>query len=426
MISSTSKKNNIIFVILLSVFFPVVFGYISKSIFSNSYANIPLHSGVEVAGGVIAITIAMMIYIKFLNKKLFTYLNYTTVALLVMGIVDIFHGIVMPGEVFVWLHSTAVFFGGILFVSVWFKQLKIEEKTYKLIPMAAIVFAVVFSLLSMVFYEYLPQMLNDDKSFTSLANLLNIIGGIGFFIASVKFLKSYIYSEDIEDLLFAGHTLLFGVAGILFVSSQIWDAQWWLWHILRLSAYCIALYFLYLEFDRDLKLIETAAITDGLTKIYNRRYFNEMFPTLVNSAKREHEYLGFVMLDIDHFKLYNDNYGHKQGDDALIQVAKIIQDSLKRSDDYCFRLGGEEFAVIFKTQSHQQALEFANTIRLNIKNLQLKHEYNSSCDYLTASLGLLVIKSSNDHNMEELYQEADKYLYTAKENGRNRVCVNEN
>lgn len=175
----------------------------------------------------------------------------------------------------------------------------------------------------------------------------------------------------------------------------------------------------------DKKRIEELSITDGLTNIYNRRYFNEMFPKLIASAKRKGELVCFILMDIDCFKFYNDTYGHQMGDDVLIEVAKAMKESLHRADDYCFRLGGEEFGVYFKAKSKEDAVIFANLIRTNIENLHIEHKKNPASPFVTSSAGLVVLDACDIRESDELYKDADDLLYKAKENGRNRVMVNE-
>lgn len=169
------------------------------------------------------------------------------------------------------------------------------------------------------------------------------------------------------------------------------------------------------------KLLEQISVTDGLTDIFNRRYFNEFFQKTINSAKRNNELVSFLMLDIDHFKQYNDTYGHQMGDEVLIEVAKCIKDSIRRADDNCFRLGGEEFGVVFRIESKAKAIQFANKIRQNIENLHIEHLKNSVSPYITISIGL-VCKNANEIKDDiELYKDTDDQLYKAKELGRNRV-----
>ena len=174
----------------------------------------------------------------------------------------------------------------------------------------------------------------------------------------------------------------------------------------------------------DKKIIEEISITDGLTNIYNRRYFDEIFPKIINEAKRKNELVAFVFMDIDHFKQYNDNYGHQKGDEVLINFAACLKQSLHRSSDYTFRVGGEEFAVVYQMETKEKAVEFANNLRKNIENLKIEHKYSSVSSYITASMGL-ICKNANEIVIDEIYKQADDLLYQAKRSGRNQVKVNE-
>ena len=174
----------------------------------------------------------------------------------------------------------------------------------------------------------------------------------------------------------------------------------------------------------DKKIIEEISITDGLTNIYNRRYFDEIFPKIINEAKRKNELIAFLFMDIDHFKQYNDNYGHQKGDEVLINFAACLKQSLHRSSDYTFRLGGEEFAVVYQMETKEKAVEFANNLRKNIENLKIEHKYSSVSSYITASMGL-ICKNANEIVIDEIYKQADDLFYQAKRSGRNQVKVNE-
>ncbi len=178
-----------------------------------------------------------------------------------------------------------------------------------------------------------------------------------------------------------------------------------------------------LEDITDKKRIEEISITDSLTGLYNRRYFDELFPKIINSAKREEKQLAFIIMDIDHFKEYNDTYGHKMGDITLSKVANTIKESLHRADDYSFRLGGEEFGVVFKTDTEEKALMFAESIRSDIESLKITHINSSSSNYVTISMGLVCKNSAKIDNIDKIYEEADILLYKAKREGRNRVIT---
>ena len=146
-----SKKNikiNILITVFLSIVVPIVLGQLLNTYFKITFISIPIHSAIETLGGAITIIISMIFYMKYRSLSVVTHFNWVTTALLAMGIIDIFHASVMPGELFVWLHSIAEFFGGIFFISVWFKEKQVSKRTYNTIPVIFILFPIVVSLLS--------------------------------------------------------------------------------------------------------------------------------------------------------------------------------------------------------------------------------------------------------------------------------------
>ncbi|MEA3353713.1 MAG: sensor domain-containing diguanylate cyclase [Campylobacterota bacterium] len=173
----------------------------------------------------------------------------------------------------------------------------------------------------------------------------------------------------------------------------------------------------------DKKLIEKISITDSLTSLYNRRYFDKMFNKQINLAKRLNKTLIFGILDIDHFKQYNDTYGHQEGDETLKRVAVTIKKSLKRESDLVFRLGGEEFGILYFVEDEKDGDLIADNLRENIENLKIEHINNSASSYVTISCGLYIYKGENE-NTELIYKKADDLLYKAKQNGRNKVYTN--
>ncbi|MGF1695783.1 diguanylate cyclase [Vibrio lamellibrachiae] len=174
------------------------------------------------------------------------------------------------------------------------------------------------------------------------------------------------------------------------------------------------------QLRQEKKKIEKLAITDSLTGLFNRRHYNEALPSEIHRAKRSEEWLSFVILDIDYFKQYNDNYGHHNGDHQLISLANVLMEKCHRASDFCFRLGGEEFGIIFSGLSPEEAETFVEGIRQAIEALQLEHKYSNAASVLTASFGLVTSKAPKQ-KMEELYEAADAALYRAKDTGRNRV-----
>ena len=169
------------------------------------------------------------------------------------------------------------------------------------------------------------------------------------------------------------------------------------------------------------KEIQRISRKDALTNLYNRRYFDEVFPKQINIAKRNKTNLVFAMIDIDYFKEYNDSYGHHQGDLALKKVALVLKESLHRPDDYTFRLGGEEFGMLFNVKKSQNAINLAQDFRRDIESLQIEHKNSSVSSYLTVSIGLYLSNVNQIEDINVIYNLADKCLYKAKNNGRNQI-----
>lgn len=175
------------------------------------------------------------------------------------------------------------------------------------------------------------------------------------------------------------------------------------------------------------KVFEKLAVTDPLTLLHNRRHFNEILTREINRAKRENSTLSFIILDIDYFKKYNDSNGHKAGDTALISVANALKSALQRGGDFAFRLGGEEFGIIFSREGREKSLEFAESIRKKIEDLKIPHSASEVSKYITISLGLLHVDFSGVNvNEDGFYSMADDALYIAKKEGRNKVVIHEN
>ena len=174
------------------------------------------------------------------------------------------------------------------------------------------------------------------------------------------------------------------------------------------------------ELDEKNKQLETLSLTDSLTGVFNRRKFDEVFPHSLLIAKRNNYILNFVVIDVDNFKLHNDSYGHSEGDNALKIIADTLQARLLRPNDYIFRLGGEEFGLLFYSRDEISALNLSDSIRSDVQNLEIKRIDSDECNKLTISLGLITIKYQFD-NIKFIYEEADRLMYKAKKSGKNRV-----
>lgn len=172
------------------------------------------------------------------------------------------------------------------------------------------------------------------------------------------------------------------------------------------------------------KILERQSLVDDLTGVHNRRYFNEIIKKELSRQVREGKNLTFIMMDIDYFKQYNDTYGHQQGDVVLKAVGKALNSFLKRGGDFVFRLGGEEFGVLFSGADRAHSLTLAEKLRVAIQDLKIPHSKNIASPYISASFGVLVSNPSKEVVDEHaIYTLADGALYQAKQNGRNQVIM---
>ncbi|QOY55033.1 diguanylate cyclase [Candidatus Sulfurimonas marisnigri] len=169
------------------------------------------------------------------------------------------------------------------------------------------------------------------------------------------------------------------------------------------------------------KINEDLLLGDELTNMYNRRYFNDLFPRTAKGIKRNGGCFNLIVLDIDDFKNYNDIYGHDNGDKAIVDISNVIIKSFRRPDDFCFRLGGAEFGIIFKSANEDEGYLYTQVLRKNIEMIRIKHEGNVIYKVLTASFGLVSVMSDNIGDEKEIYKLAYEHLYRAKEDGRNKV-----
>lgn len=174
------------------------------------------------------------------------------------------------------------------------------------------------------------------------------------------------------------------------------------------------------EANRKLTLF---SYQDGLTGVFNRRYFNEMMEVEFRRAIRESIPLSVILFDIDFFKSFNDTYGHYKGDKCLQKIAKAAQKVIKRPGDFVARYGGEEFAVVLPNTHESGAVKVAEDIRQAILDLKIHHKNSPICKYVTISLGVATRMPSRGENYRHLVQMADKALYAAKEKSRNCVQV---
>ena len=179
----------------------------------------------------------------------------------------------------------------------------------------------------------------------------------------------------------------------------------------------------YLNLKIKNDMLEKLSMYDGLTNIRNRRYFDETFEKTFNEIKRDKKSLAVLMIDIDFFKPYNDNYGHGQGDETLRKVAKALEKTIKRASDFVARYGGEEFVILLKDINKDGVEAVANNLLNAVRELKITHEFSKIENYVTVSIGASFYNSNSDVTKLELLLKADETLYNVKNSGRNNFAI---
>lgn len=178
------------------------------------------------------------------------------------------------------------------------------------------------------------------------------------------------------------------------------------------------------DLDNKNKILNSISITDYLTGLNNRRYFEDVFEKKLSLLDRHKHKFSFALIDIDFFKDCNDSLGHLKGDEILISVGKVLKKTFHRFNDHIFRLGGDEFGILFNIKNDEDSFLLIEKLRQNIEDTKLETCNNEVSEYLTVSIGLLNINSiekKDSLTSKRIYSEVDKLLYKSKENGRNKV-----
>lgn len=231
-------------------------------------------------------------------------------------------------------------------------------------------------------------------SFFLLGRIRGLIATLAYYVILIAYLASQLGSE---------------VSVHLFVE------------FVMVSVILVAVIYHY-ELNRSMAydLIHKASVEDALTGLHNRRWFNRKFESEYHRALRLHQPYAFFIMDIDHFKHYNDANGHDKGDEVLKKVAAILEKNMRRSGDDIFRLGGEEFGGILSSEKHADIEAHVERLRREIEELAIPLDSDSE-RVVTASFGLSVTIPDESITPTVIYREADQALYRAKEQGRNRV-----
>lgn len=169
--------------------------------------------------------------------------------------------------------------------------------------------------------------------------------------------------------------------------------------------------------------LEQLSKKDSLTGLYNRRHFDEMIRHEWNRGLRSQQEMACILIDIDHFKKYNDHYGHQAGDKCIKAISELLKKTFRRAGDMVARYGGEEFIIAMADSGEEEAKLAVVKFQLALKKLNMEHEASDTDDYVTTSAGIAVYTPNKNFTVEDMIRDADEALYKAKEDGRNKLVV---
>lgn len=241
----------------------------------------------------------------------------------------------------------------------------------------------------------------------------------GFFLAGLR-LSEALACSVVVLVTYIGFELLFGAA----VVRLLYVLLYLLFGILIGAVGCYQLEYKSREHFLSRRLLKVMADCDSLTGLHNRRSFRRQFDRVWRQGLREGQPLAMLLCDVDHFKAYNDCYGHQAGDDVLQRIGRLLEERARRPLDMAVRMGGEEFALLLYGSDVDDAREAAEQVRGSLERLGIEHAQSSTAPVVTMSIGVACL-NRNDTNvsLKELYARADQLLYEAKNSGRNRIAV---
>lgn len=199
--------------------------------------------------------------------------------------------------------------------------------------------------------------------------------------------------------------------------------------LLLILTFAMLAYIIYqvVKKDNQLRVLNTKykidSITDSMTKLYNRKYFDTIFDNMPFIANANNWECAFIMFDIDFFKQYNDTYGHDLGDETLKKVANVLKEYFNNKYEFVFRLGGEEFGVVLFDIDIDILESCLKEINKKIVDLKIEHKTSEVLDFVTISIGAIMYRPNTYISANKLYKRADDCLYKSKHNGRNQYHI---
>lgn len=378
--------------VFIGVLLPSIIGVILYFNFNSwTFVHEAFHAFIEAFGSVIAMILLGLIYINRHDLKLdSTDTLCIASGLATMGLLDLFHAIVPVGNNFVWLHSVATFVGGLCFSLIWLKKYSVLSNIK--LPFICSFLALILGFISIYFEPYIPSMLNQGQ-FSILASFLNIAGGIGFLLACTYFFKRHVSDPSSDNILLAVHCLLFGVAGLIFRLSSLWDAAWWWWHVCRFIAYSVLFFAFAIHLKKQLATIPKHLKQNRflIQTLVVMLIFNMAF--IFSNLSTIHENQKLMLLDAKYLQPLNLNAHLLEKHNQLLYVY-IICMVLLSAFFYVMYFRNTLKRIEVEKELQQSKSELENTAIS--RTIQLTHKQQLNQLLYTLSLKAYHIKEENE------------------------------
>ncbi|MDR0709670.1 MAG: GGDEF domain-containing protein [Spirochaetaceae bacterium] len=277
-----------------------------------------------------------------------------------------------------------------------------------------------FVLTSLLFGIYADVFIRRDQNSTIFVVLLICFQAVFHIKALYKL------------LLIVAMAFVFSAAAVLLKPAEFWRADLLEMATAVLVSIVLSWYMSYTTIKeilttekllKDRDRFREESVRDELTGLSNRREYQNVVRFYINANQHVHQTVCAIMLDVDFFKNYNDHYGHQKGDEVLKAIGGVLKQIIREEKVFAARVGGEEFIVLWTENRIAEAERVAIKLLNMIVDLKIPHERSSVAPYVTASLGLYVLRGGNADTVEDLYREADYALYEAKARGRNCIIL---
>lgn len=249
-----------------------------------------------------------------------------------------------------------------------------------------------------------------------------------YFLTTYSIALFFLGGQLFREALFATAAMIITCGATLAYTGL--DAASLIYYVVVLTITGAVGAFVYRGVERQLRtsflergLMGELVARDGLTELKNRGAFDDYFPRMWQQALRDRRSLALLLIDVDHFKAYNDRYGHQAGDQTLKRVAQVVQAFARRPLDIAARYGGEEFVLALFDLSADNVREMADQLRMAIHDLNIVHEDSATAAYVTASIGVAIVAPRMGRSPDGAVQIADEALYSAKRSGRHCITV---